>query len=69
MVNTDNTNAAAVVIRQSDVNQRTDGPKIIDISTKTAGDYPYQPVATGSRYIFYNISGTGASAQIFGGLE
>jgi len=63
LISTNNTNAAAVILRKNDSN----GEKIFDISTITAGDFPSNPVLVdGANVIYYDISGTGASAQIYG---
>ncbi|MDD5189463.1 MAG: hypothetical protein PHE50_00290 [Dehalococcoidales bacterium] len=63
LISTNNSAAAAVIIRK-------DGPlgqKIFDMSTITAGDFPYQAVLVdNTNTIYYDISGTAASAQIYG---
>jgi hypothetical protein len=63
LVSTNNSAAAAVILRKNN----SEGEKLFDISTITAGDYPSQPVLVdGTNTIYYDISGTGASAQIYG---
>jgi len=59
LISTDNSNAAAVTIQKDG----SKGEMVFDISTKTAMYVRCQiPAAT---TIYYSISGTGASAQIF----
>jgi hypothetical protein len=63
LVSTNNSAAAVVVIRRNN----DQGKKILDISTITAGMYPptYTVDAEGAKQIYYDISGTGASAQLY----
>jgi hypothetical protein len=63
LISTNNSAAAAVILRKNDAS----GEKIFDISTITAGDYPFQPVLLeNTDVVYYDITGTGAAAQIYG---
>lgn len=59
VISTDGTNAAAVILRKTNAS----GEKIFDISTKTplAALAPMEAAAT----VYYDITGTGASAMIY----
>ena len=61
LITTDNSNAAAVVLRRDSGT----GTVVIDISTKTTiwitGPFSME----GTETLYYSISGTGASAQLF----
>lgn len=63
LITTDNTNAAAVVVRATD----SSGAKVFDLSTLSPGFHiaPLQAAAQ----IYYDISGTGASAMLFEWVE
>ena len=59
LISTDGTNAAAVVIQKTN----SSGEKVLDVSTK-------QPLWVGAPMdvgatMYYDISGTGASAQLY----
>ena len=60
LISTDNTNAAVVQIRKGN----SAGEVIYDLSTKTAGFHAWGPIEA-DEIIYYSISGTGASAQLF----
>lgn len=65
LVTTNNSAAAVVILRKVD----SSGDKIFDLSTITAGDYPAQPVLVdGTDLLYYDITGTGAAAQIYGAV-
>ena len=65
LVSTDGTNAAVVLIYDS---ADATGDKLFDLSSKTPGAF-LVPVQVTSGSIYYNISGTGASAQLYGLLD
>ncbi len=61
LISTDNTNAAAVTLRRNNAT----GAQIIDISTITSmwitGPFDLE----GTNDLYYSISGTGATAQLY----
>ena len=61
LISTNNTNAAAVQIRRDDVN----GKLLFDISTITSM-FATAPISTeGTQTLYYSITGTGGSAQLY----
>jgi hypothetical protein len=63
LVSTNNSAAAVVLLRKNNAT----GEKIFDLSSITAGDYPFQPVLLeNTDVVYYDITGTGAAAQIYG---
>lgn len=70
MLNTNNSAAGVVVIRKTNGDQGlTDGQKILDISSITAGDFPTQPVLLEQTdWLYYSITGTAATAEILGAV-
>lgn len=63
LISTDGTNAAVVTIRKSDVNGKTDGDIIFDVSTIIPG-MAFAPLESG-KYIYYSITGTNAAAMLY----
>jgi len=61
LVSTDGTNAAAVTVRKVNAS----GERVFDISTKTPGFFCLSPIDAGAQTLYYSITGTGASAQLY----
>ena len=61
LISTNSSNAAAVVIRENDVN----GDIIFDLSTISPAMVSAPFDISGADKIYYSISGTGASAQLY----
>ena len=61
LISTDGTNAASVTLQKDNAS----GKKIIEVSTKTPLFIDGYFSTEGSEYVYYSVSGTGASAQFF----
>jgi hypothetical protein len=61
LISTDNSNAAAVILRKDN----SSGAKLFDISTKTALFITAPIMVADTDTIYYDISGTGASAMLY----
>lgn len=62
LVSTDGTNAAAIVLRK----ENASGAIIFDLSSKTPGFFGPFPLESGNTStLYHDISGTGASAQLY----
>lgn len=64
LLSTNNTNAAAVVIRSNDAS----GAVVFQLSSLSPGFF-VAPVDVGTRQLYYDISGTGALAQLYEWIE
>lgn len=63
LISADSTNAATIVIRKSNDSQITTGDIIFNVVTKIPLA-PFAPFHCGD-WIYYNISGTSATAQLY----
>ena len=60
LISTDGTNAAVVILREND----SSGRIIFDVSSKTP-QFPVAPLRLETDKVYYDISGTGASAMLY----